>query len=103
MKHILITGVSGYFGQKLATFFEEKMEVERITGIDIKPFGPHLNKLTFIRRDVRDDMESIFRSRDIDCVIHTAYILPPIHNIALMEDINVNGTKNVLSSAAQHG
>jgi UDP-glucose 4-epimerase len=48
-------------------------------------------------------MESIFRSRDIDCVIHTAYILPPIHNIALMEDINVNGTKNVLSSAAQHG
>ena len=103
MKHILITGASGYFGQKLATFFEEKMEVERITGIDIKPFGPHLNKLTFIRHDVRDDMESIFRSRDIDCVIHTAYILPPIHNIALMEDINVNGTKNVLSSAAQHG
>lgn len=103
MKHILITGVSGYFGQKLATFFEEKMEVESITGIDIKPFGPRLNKLTFIRHDVRDDMESIFRGRDIDCVIHTAYILPPIHNIALMEDINVNGTKNVLSSAARHG
>jgi UDP-glucose 4-epimerase len=103
MKHILITGVSGYFGQKLAAFFEEKMEVESITGIDIKPFGSRLNKFTFIRHDVRDDMESIFRSRDIDCVIHAAYILPPIHNIALMEDINVNGTKNVLNSAARHG
>jgi len=31
-----------------------------------------------------------------------AYILPQIHDVALMEDINVNGTKNVLHSAARH-
>jgi len=29
-------------------------------------------------------------------MIHTAYILPPIHNKELMEDINVGGTRNVL-------
>ncbi len=29
-------------------------------------------------------------------MIHTAYVLPPIHNKQLMEDINVGGTRNVV-------
>lgn len=103
MRHILITGVSGYFGMKLVSFFEEKAEVERITGIDVKPPESHSGKLTFIRRDVRDDLMDIFRDRGIDCVIHAAYILPPIHDAGLMEDININGTKNILSAAARSG
>ncbi len=37
MEHILITGASGYFGQRLVRLFEEKPEVKRITGIDIRP------------------------------------------------------------------
>jgi UDP-glucose 4-epimerase len=103
MRHILITGVSGYFGQKLIAFFENKPEVERIMGIDIKPLQIVSNKLEFIRHDIRDNLDRVFKGRDIDCVIHTAYILPPIHDTALMEDINVNGTKNVLTASAAHG
>ena len=102
MKHILITGVSGYFGKKLVSFFETKPEVERITGIDIKPLNITSKKLEFINCDVRDGLEKVFKGRGIDCVIHTAYILPPIHDIALMEDININGTKNVLTASAAH-
>jgi UDP-glucose 4-epimerase len=102
MRHILITGAAGYFGKKLISFFEKKEEVEHITGIDIKPIESCSSKLTFIKQDVRDDLEGIFKGRDIDCVIHAAYILPPIHDIVLMEDINVNGTKNVLNSAARN-
>jgi UDP-glucose 4-epimerase len=103
MKHIFITGVSGYFGQKLVSFFDTKPEVERITGIDIKPLAITSKKLEFIKCDVRDNLEMVFTGKGIDCVIHTAYILPPIHDVALMEDINVNGTKNVLNTAAGHG
>jgi UDP-glucose 4-epimerase len=103
MKHIFITGVSGYFGQKLVSFFDTKPEVERITGIDIKPPTITSKKLEFIKCDVRDSLEMGFKDKGIDCVIHTAYILPPIHDDALMEDINVNGTKNVLNTAAGHG
>ncbi|HQG31280.1 MAG TPA: NAD-dependent epimerase/dehydratase family protein, partial [Deltaproteobacteria bacterium] len=102
MKHILITGSSGYFGQKLVRFFEDKPEVERITGIDIKPFPAFSKKFRFMKFDVRDSLESVFSGRGIDCLIHAAYILPPIHDTALMEDINVGGTRNVLSSAARH-
>ena len=102
MKHILITGVSGYFGQKLVAHLEAKPEVERITGIDIRPPAYSSKKLEFIERDVRDDLNGVFSGREIDCVIHTAYILPPIHDIPLMEDINVNGTINVLTASAAH-
>jgi len=102
MKHILITGSSGYFGQKLVRFFEDKPEVERTTGIDIKPFPAFSKKFRFMKFDVRDSLESVFSGRGIDCLIHAAYILPPIHDTALMEDINVGGTRNVLSSAARH-
>ena len=103
MKHILITGVSGYFGQKLVKFLESKNEVACITGIDIKPPAFNSPKLVFFRCDVRDNLEKVFRGRNIDCVVHTAYILPPIHDLDLMEDINVNGTKNVLNASAAHG
>ena len=102
MQHILITGVSGYFGQKLVKLFEGKTEVTRITGIDIRPPAFNSPKLTFLQYDVRDNLEQVFCGRNIDCVIHTAYILPPIHDISLMEDININGTKNVLTASAAH-
>ncbi len=103
MEHILITGVSGYFGQKLVKLLENKIEVARITGIDIKPPAFTLPKLKFFKYDVRDNLDKVFRGRNIDCVIHTAYILPPIHDTGLMEDININGTKNVLNTSAAYG
>jgi len=103
MKHVLISGVSGYFGQKLVRLLEDRPGVERITGIDIAPPRFSSRKLTFVQCDVRADLRAVFRDRGIDCVVHTAYILPPIHDKALMEDININGTRNVFTAAAAHG
>lgn len=103
MEHILITGVSGYFGWKLVKLLENKTEVARITGIDIKSPAFNSPKLKFLKYDVRDNLDKVFRGRNIDCVIHTAYILPPIHDKTLMEDININGTKNVLNASAAYG
>lgn len=103
MEHILITGVSGYFGQRLVRLFEEKPEVKRVTGIDITLPRHPSGKLEFIKCDVRGPLDTVFEGRGIDCVIHAAYILPPIPDIALMEDINVNGTRNVIAAAAKHG
>jgi UDP-glucose 4-epimerase len=102
MEHILITGVSGYFGQKLVRLFEDKPEVKRITGIDVRAPQHPSDKLVFIKCDVREPLDMVFEDRGIDCVIHTAYILPPIPDVALMEDININGTRNVLTTAARH-
>ena len=39
LRSVFITGVSGYFGQKLVSFFDQKREIKSIFGIDITP--PH--------------------------------------------------------------
>ena len=103
MKNIFITGVSGYFGSKLVALFDQKDELGSIAGIDVKAPSYTSRKLEFIQHDVRDDMYPILSKRGIDCAIHTAYILPPIHNKTLMEDININGTKNFLDSCTRAG
>lgn len=103
MENIFITGVSGYFGSKLVALFDQKDELGSIAGIDVKAPSYTSRKLEFIQHDVRDDMYPILSKRGIDCAIHTAYILPPIHNKTLMEDININGTKNFLDSCTGAG
>lgn len=103
MKNVFITGVSGYFDSKLVEYLSAKEDVGEIVGVDVaQPKGP-CPRLTFIRHDVRSDMYPLLRERNIDWAIHAAYILPPIHDKGLMEDINVNGTKNFLSSCLRAG
>ena len=103
MKSVFITGVSGYFGQKLVSLFDQKKEVKSILGIDVSPPACIPKKLEFIKHDVRDDMYPLLSNRPIDCAVHTAFILPPMHNKSYMEDVNINGTKNFLESCTSSG
>jgi len=103
MKNILITGVSGYIGEKIANRLAGHTKVSALVGIDInEPRNPP-PRLTFIRQDVRDPVDRLLGEHKIDAVIHAAYVLPPLHDKALMEDINVNGTLNVLSGCRLAG
>ena len=103
-KHnLFITGVSGYFGMKLAEHFGRKSDVGKIIGIDIKAPERKIKKLHFIKHDVRVGMASLISENKIHWAIHAAYITPPIHNKKLMEDININGTKNFLSACSSPG
>ena len=101
MKRILITGVSGYIGGKIARALAPHKRVETLAGIDIRAPQDPPTRLTFIQHDVRAPMADLFRRHAIDTVIHAAYVLPPIHDRALMEDINVSGTRNVIAACQQ--
>jgi len=98
VKNVFITGVSGYFGSKLVSLFEKKNEIDTIIGVDVNPPAFSSKKLKFRRHDVRDDMYPLIAGGNIDWAIHAAFILPPLHNKDLMEDININGTKNFLNA-----
>ncbi len=98
---ILVTGASGYIGGKLVEVLSGKEWVERIVGTDVKPLDKDFPRFKFEIRDVRAPMDDIFAAEKIDTVVHAAYVLPPIHDTALMEDINKNGTRNVLAAAAE--
>ena len=103
MKRVFITGVSGYIGMKIAKALAEHDQVEQTVGIDIRPPRENPDKLLFVERDVRAPVTDLLETHRIDTVIHAAYVLSPIHNKALMEDINVAGTKNILAASAAAG
>ncbi len=96
MKNVLITGSSGYIGSKLADALDQNPQVQKIIGLDLNPPQNPQKKLHFLGRDIRQPLDDILKQHEIDTVVHTAYILSPLHNKKLMEDININGTKNVL-------
>lgn len=66
--------------------------------MDIAPPKKKNAKLTFIRQDIREPMAHLLQQQNVDTVVHTAYILPPLHDKKRMEDININGSKNVLEA-----
>ncbi len=103
MKNILITGSSGYIGTKIANALETIQQVENIIGLDVTPPRESGQKLQFYEHDVREPMVDFLTRYEVDTVIHTAYVLSPLHDKKLMEDININGTKNVLASCQNSG
>ncbi len=100
-KNVLITGASGYLGAFIARFLQDKADVRTIVGIDIRPPPQRLDKYVFLRHDVREPIDRIIEDHAIDSIVHAAYVKVQIHAKALMEDININGTKNVLAGAAR--
>ena len=101
MKRILITGVSGYIGGKIARTLATHERVAKLVGIDVREPQDPPGGLTFVPHDVRTPLADLFHRHAIDTVIHAAYVLPPIHDRALMEDINVAGTRNVIAACQQ--
>ncbi|MBN1572614.1 MAG: NAD-dependent epimerase/dehydratase family protein [Deltaproteobacteria bacterium] len=102
-KRVLVTGSGCYIGGRLVRALIGLKSVERIVGIDVRPPGFDDPKLGFYRRDIRDPLDDIFIDEEIDAVFHLCWILPPIHDRSLMEDVNVGGTKNVLGAASRCG
>lgn len=103
MKNVLITGVSGYIGTTLARSLAADPDVATIVGTDVRKPSIAADKLHFVHHDVREPMAEIMATHSIDTVVHAAYILPPLHDTALMESINVDGTRNMLDSSARAG
>ena len=103
MKRVLITGAAGYIGFKTAEALSRLPGVKSIVGLDVKEPRRSIGKLTFYNRDVRSPVDDIIGEHSIDTVIHSAFVLPPIHDTRLMDDININGTRAVLDSCVRGG
>lgn len=103
MKHVLITGASGYLGSRFADLMEKLPGVKRVVGLDVNPPKRKGAKFVFVRKDVREPMTALLKAHQIDTVVHAAWILPPLHNRKFMESVNLEGTRNVLRCASEAG
>jgi UDP-glucose 4-epimerase len=101
----LITGGSGYIGTRLVSLLSARDETEEIVICDVRPPATYRPRTRYERLDVRDGAaarELLARERP-DVLVHLAFLLDPIHDEALMYDVDVNGTHNVLDAAAAAG
>ncbi|MDX6651756.1 MAG: UDP-glucose 4-epimerase [Solirubrobacterales bacterium] len=101
----LITGGSGYIGGRLAALLAERDDTELVLGVDLRPPAGLPPRCEYVEADVRDRerIRELLEAREIDCLVHLAFLLNPIHDEARMYDIDVNGTQAVLQAAAAAG
>ena len=101
----VITGGAGYIGSRLVEFLSRREDTEKIVVCDVASPQGYMPKTEFERVDVRDRdgvRATLERARP-DALVHLAFILNPSHDEALMYDVDVNGTHNVLEAAAAAG
>lgn len=101
MKRIAIIGSSGFYGRAVVRDLREHHPQASILGLDvIDPADSEPDE--FQKFDVRDpELLSLLREYDPDTILHLAFIVNPSHDAKHEEDVNVNGTRNVLKAVAE--
>lgn len=103
MRNVLITGVSGYLGMRLAAALSRLSHIGQVVGIDIRPMACDEN-IRFYQMDIRDaQLNCRMAEHNIDTVFHLAFVVQPIRDLRRMHDIDCNGTRNVLTAARKAG
>ena len=99
---VAITGGSGQLGTQVMRRLIDDRHVERIVSIDLRPPSHVSSKIEMIRADVRDpDIAQHFDGCDV--LIHLAFIVTEFRQREAFNDVNIEGSKNVFTAAAQAG
>lgn len=99
---VLITGGTGFLGVHLARYFLRKnyavllLDTQDLTATEL------IKKTTVIKADIRDAKAVNEALKNVDYVVHAAAALPIHHQRKYIFDVNVNGTKNILSASLKN-
>ncbi len=106
MRVVAVTGASGYVGSRLLARFLTDPEIEVVVGFDLRPLPhPASEKLIFYQEDICDPgLGEFLRYHRVEGLVHAAFVLHATpRRMARMKRANVEGTANVLRSAAAAG
>ncbi|MCD6667429.1 MAG: NAD-dependent epimerase/dehydratase family protein, partial [Hydrogenophaga sp.] len=107
-RRILITGADGFLGRGLVAALARRPDTEAIVALDVRevPAERQQPGVTYRVQDVRDPaLASTLQEHAIDTVVHLASIVTPGRdsNRAFEYDVDVNGTRNVLTACVAQG
>lgn len=104
-KRILLTGLSTYWGGRLAQALERDPAVEAIIGVDRRPPKVELHRTEFVRvTDSHSLIRRVVEAAEIDTVIDTRLVVDSIvTSPRLAHENNVMGTMNVLAACGGEG
>lgn len=97
---VLITGSSGFVGNFLVSYLT--LLGHEVIGIDVNEYKyANYDNYTFEKCDVSDidKVDNIIKKYNPTNIIHTAFIMIPMHNVKRENEIDIEGSKNILISA----
>jgi UDP-glucose 4-epimerase len=99
-KRVLVTGLSTYWGGRLAQALESHPEIEAIVGVDSSEPTQELERTEFVKVGHQHSLiERIVRAAELDTVVDTRLVVDSvITSPRLAHENNVIGTMNILSA-----
>jgi nucleoside-diphosphate-sugar epimerase len=99
---LAVTGGAGFLGYHICKRLSEKFS--EIYALDISPFEKkeYPENTKFLSVDVREKRKVLEGLKGIDIIVHSAAALPLWKRKDIF-DTNIDGTRNVLEAAVEHG
>ena len=98
---VLVTGVSGDLGARLARLLSADPAVERVIGVDVVPPRGDMGEVRFVRADIRNPViAKVIAGEEVDTVVHMSVIATPgtAGGRTSMKELNVIGTMQLLAA-----
>jgi UDP-glucose 4-epimerase len=104
-KRILVTGISTYWGGRLAQALERSPDVEAIIGVDSNDPTREFERTEFVRVSNQHTLiRRIVRAAEIDTVVDTRLVVDSVlTSPRLAHENNVMGTLNILAACSDRG
>ena len=102
---VLVTGLSTYWGGRVAQALEQRPDVEVVVGLDSRDPRVPLERTEFVRTDSSYSiLARIVQATEIDTVLHSHLIVDSTRASGRrLHEINVIGTMNLLAAAGAPG
>ncbi len=99
---MLITGLSSFWGGRLALAFEQDPSIDVIVGMDTADPVVALERTEFVRTDESYSiLARLVRATQVDTVVHAALVVDSTLDTGRsLHEFNVIGTMNLLAAAA---
>ena len=99
----LVTGLSTYWGGRVAQALEQRTDVEVVVGVDTRDPRTPLERTEFVRTDSSHSILSrIVRATQVDTIVHTHLVVDSTRATSrTLHEINVIGTMNLLAAAGE--
>jgi len=79
-------------------------EGHKIIGFDVRPPRIQSDRLEFHNLDIRDKkIADVLKGRNVETVLHFAFVLDPLYDEKEMTDIDLGGTRNILDAIQKAG
>ncbi len=105
-RSILITGGGGFIGTALSIRLAARTDVQRVVAVDIRfndDLGNRQAKLDKVEREIACGIDDLIADREIDTVIHAAFLIAPHRDEEFARSINVNATLRLLDACGRLG